>query len=199
MSAVVAEPIFKGATQALRFAFGSVAVYEPSAIAQMMGRIRSGNGLGLVGLDRSSQAGMILDLVSREVHELHWVILVCRCAPRYKTCECGARCCSGKIKNMQWETGISAMVLASIAEFAGMVTARGLREQLIKAHFGMHVDAQAILAKRFDVSRDTVSAYAHKIREWLYGDDPKKRNARKGEEIRAWYSAEEILENAGII
>lgn len=200
MSAVIDEPaLFKGANQALKFAFGESAVYGPSAIAQLMGRVRSGNGHGLVGIDRSSQAGMILDIVGRQIDPLHWWILVCRCAPRYKTCECGARCCAGKVKNMQWEEGIAQLVLGSLAEFSGMVTARGLREQLIKAHFGVHVDPQASIAKKYDVNRDTVASYGLKIRQWLYGDQPTKKNARKGEEARAWASAEEILLEAGII
>jgi hypothetical protein len=201
--ATAVEPLFRGAQQAIMFAMRfSSEQYQKSAMSQMSGPSGGGSGKGLGGLDGAAQAGLIISIVRRNVSDLHFAVLTARCSPHRSACSCGSPCCSKAKPNWFWEEAITRIVSASVAEFPGALTKRGLIEAMIKRFFKFSDGrTDAALAKFYDVNRDTIPAYRARIELWMYGEKETKKVKlpKKGLEMRAWEEADAVLQQAGII
>jgi len=167
---ITAEPLFKSAHAALSFAFNfSDQQWQPSAMARMMGGPPLGKGRGLVGVDGAAQAGMIKAVLGG-LSDIHRSILVANTMPRYKRCDCGIPCCSGRRPMPEWEAAIDVLIRASMSAVPMTFSYYQMRRGVIRKYFGEKLSLGEI-ADKCGVNRNKVGEYKKPLWEWLRDND----------------------------
>jgi hypothetical protein len=180
---VAPEALFKGAPQALRFAFNFAAQqYAKAGMAALMGSAsRLGAGKGLVGLDGAAQAGLIL----RELAELPKDQRDCLTA-RYTERHEERTEWRLQAYTVQWADAIDAMTMFTGYLVTGM-SHQQLRRNLVRRYFGDKIDMSAI-SQKVGVHRATANNH------WAIFS-----KALRELESRALANIETRLADAGIV
>ena len=182
----IKEPLFKGANDALRFAFEfSAEQYAPSAVAKMMQGKGIGQGLGLAGLDGAAQAGMIFAELER-LNPLEKAICTARAARPEEPCNCGHRCCNGTRPTEPWENAVKLLTEYTAHVVPMTLSHFQLRYAIVAKYFGKKMDLIDI-ADRCRLKKNDVAKPNAEIR----------RHLKEGES-RAWRLLEDALLSAGI-
>jgi hypothetical protein len=169
-SLVENEPLFDSAHNALIFAFNySAQVYAAPAMNRALNvSHNNGTSKGLGGLDGCAQAGMILSRL-KKLPELHELIIVARFAPQFKSCACGASCCSKRRINAQWFDAINQIADQTRETFENTRVTRFMRYVLIKRFFTKKRDQSDInkVADELGINRNLTSQHIGKINKTL--------------------------------
>lgn len=180
---VAPEALFKGAPQALGFAFNFAArQYAKSGMTALLARSAGlGNGKGLVGLDGAAQAGLILAEWA-ELPKDQRECLAARYAMRYRP----ESDWGNQIVTAEWRAAIDHMTVFTGYLVTGM-SHQQLRRNLVRRYFGDKIDMSAI-SQKVGVHRATAnnhwSIFSKALREL---------------ESRALANIEQRLADAGIV
>lgn len=195
------EPLFKGAHQALTFAYNySSGTVDRPMMLKLADKVkRTGRGLG--GLDGAAQAG----LIQREMLDLDRLqqqIILAKFLPKAAGCPC----CGHDVPSIDWLTAVRAISDEAMARgiLSGHLVHRAVRDGIVARYFGQKL-LLGDLAVKAGINADTVTAQNAQIVNWLRGTRlVKKRRSEfeagvKGEEAIAMERAEAILYEAGIV
>ncbi len=196
------EPLFDTAHGALVFAFNFSGQSYDRPLMNRMAAPAIGTGKGLVGLDGAAQAGFIRAEVA-SLGKLAEAILISRIAPRTTPCSCRSACCSGHRPNKEWQDAISYLADHMRNTALAGCTAHGiLRREYVTRYFTPKDRRVSIdmLAEKYDVVRNTVSAHCSRVAALLGGTAAKKgQDPLPGLEQIATAAAEDRLRAAGMI
>ncbi|WP_287814510.1 hypothetical protein [Achromobacter sp.] len=202
----VSEPLFKGAHQALTYAFNySAGALDRPAMVKMADRTPR-TGRGLAGVDGAAQAGFILREL-QALSPLHQRILEARFMPQTTPCPC----CRSSVWDQDWFAAVRAVsegvMLSGI--FSGQIVHRAVRDGIVARYFAEKGNRSRVLLKDLalhaGVSERTVTDQNGKITIWLRGARVVRKGAgvvedgKKGEEARAMELIESVLRGAGIV
>lgn len=165
------EPLFDNAHGALVFAFNFSGQSFDRPLMNRLAAPAVGTGKGLVGLDGAAQAGFIRAEV-QGLGKLAEAILIARIAPRTTPCSCRSVCCSGHKPNKEWTDAISYLSDQVRTTALAGCTANGLmRREYVVRYFTPKEQRTTleVLADRYDIDRNTVSAHASKVGTWFAG------------------------------
>lgn len=202
----VSEPLFKGAHQALTYAFNySAGTLDRPAMVKMADRTPR-TGRGLAGVDGAAQAGFILREL-QALTPLHQRILEARFLPQTTPCPC----CRSSVWDQDWFAAVRAVsdgVMAS-GVLSGHIVHRAVRDGIVARYFAAKANRCRVtlsdLAVHAGISDRTVTDQNGKITIWLRGSRVVRKGAgvieegKKGEEARAMELAESLLRGAGIV
>ena len=160
---------FRSVEHALAFAFrhpqGDIG--RPLVNRMADGPKRAGTGLG--GVDASGQAGMILSSL-RSLGGLSYALAAARNLPRAIPCSCGRSCCTGWQRNPDWVRAIETIVAEATVAVKHRRVMLLVRQAVVLRHFGEKTSFLEI-AKQCRVDRDTVSAHAKAVGDFVRGKD----------------------------
>lgn len=165
------EPLFDNAHGALVFAFNFSGQTFDRPLMNRLCSPAVGTGKGLVGLDGAAQAGMIRSEVQR-LGKLAEAILIARIAPHTTPCSCRSICCSGHKPNKEWTDAICYLADHVRTTALAGCTANGLmRREYVVRYFTKKEQRVTLelLAEKYDIDRNTVSAHASKVASWFSG------------------------------
>ena len=202
----VSEPLFKGAHQALTYAFNySAGTLDRPAMVKMADRTPR-TGRGLAGVDGAAQAGFILREL-QALSQLHQRILEARFLPQTTACPC----CRSSVWDQDWFAAVRAVsdgVMAS-GVLSGHIVHRAVRDGIVARYFAAKANRGRVmlsdLALHAGISDRTVTDQNGKITIWLRGSRVVRKGAgvveegKKGEEARAMELIESVLRGAGIV
>jgi len=199
----VSEPLFKGAHQALTYAFNySSGTLDRPAMVKMADRTPR-TGRGLAGVDGAAQAGFILREL-QALSPLHQRILEAAFLPQTTPCPC----CHSAVWNAEWLQSIRVVSDAAMGAgvLSGHVVHRIVRDGLVMRYFATKSNrpriALADLASKAGISERTVTDQNGKITLWLRGSRLPPKHAGKaviGQEAEAMAQIENALIVAGIV
>ncbi|MCP2517417.1 hypothetical protein M5J07_20930 [Achromobacter mucicolens] len=199
----MSEPLFKGAHQALTYAFNySSGTLDRPAMAKMADRTPR-TGRGLAGVDGAAQAGFILREL-QALSPLHQRILEAAFLPQTTPCPC----CHSAVWNAEWLQSVRVVSDAAIGAgvLSGHVVHRVVRDGLVMRYFATKANRPRIvladLASKAGISERTVTDQNGKITLWLRGSRlPPKQGGKAivGQEDRAIADIESALILAGIV
>ena len=202
----VSEPLFKGAHQALTYAFNySNGTLDRPAMVKMADRTPR-TGRGLAGVDGAAQAGFILREL-QALTPLHQRILEARFLPQTTPCPC----CRSSVWDQDWFAAVRAVsdgVMGS-GVLSGHVVNRAVRDGIVARYFAEKGNRSRVLLKDLaihaGISDRTVTDQNGKITIWLRGARIVRKGSgaveegKKGEEARAMELIESVLSGAGIV
>lgn len=202
----VSEPLFKGAHQALSYAFNySAGTLDRPAMVKMADRTPR-TGRGLAGVDGAAQAGFILREL-QALSQLHQHILEARFLPQTTACPC----CRSNVWDQNWFAAVRAVsdgVMAS-GVLSGHIVHRAVRDGILARYFAAKANCGRVmlsdLALHAGISDRTVTDQNGKITIWLRGSRVARKGAgvveegKKGEQVRAMELIESALCGAGIV
>lgn len=202
----VSEPLFKGAHQALTYAFNySAGTLDRPAMVKMADRTPR-TGRGLAGVDGAAQAGFILREL-QALAPLHQRILEARFLPQTTPCPC----CRSSVWDQEWFAAVRAVSEGAMLSgiFSGQIVHRAVRDGIVARYFAEKGNRSRVLLKDLalhaGVSERTVTDQNGKITIWLRGARVVRKGAgvveegKKGEEARAMELIESVLRGAGIV
>ncbi len=202
----MSEPLFKGAHQALTYAFNySSGTLDRPAMVKMADRTPH-TGRGLAGVDGAAQAGFILREL-QALSPLHQRILEARFLPQTTPCPC----CRSSVWDQKWFAAVRAVSdgVMGCGVLSGHVVHRAVRDGIVARYFAAKENRGRVmlgeLAIHAGISERTVTDQNSKITIWLRGSRTVRKAAgvvedgKKGEETRAMETAESVLTGAGIV
>jgi len=202
----VSEPLFKGAHQALTYAFSySAGSLDRPAMVKMADRAPS-TGRGLAGVDGAAQAGFILPEL-QSLAPLHQRILEAAFLPQTTPCPC----CHSAV----WSAELlqAVRIVSDAARGAGILSGhvvhRVVRDGLVMRYFSTRANRPRIvladLASEAGISERTVRDQNGKIMLWLRGARQVRKgrgefdDGKKGEEAKPMEQVDAILRQAEIV
>lgn len=191
---------FTNSHNAMVFAFNfSHQAYEPPLMNRLAWGPMAGISKGLGGMDGAAQAGMILSELQKLTLAQQFVVII-KYAPAVWPCHCRSRCCSGFMRNTDWEEAVSQLGMIAAAEvIPGVLSQRQLRNDMIKKSFG-HLDLSiSDIGRSCGVSERTAAGVHAQIRKWLRGERNPKDASEYGLIDITLERADRILRNAGIV
>lgn len=202
----MSEPLFKGAHQALTYAFNySSGTLDRPAMVKMADRTPR-TGRGLAGVDGAAQAGFILREL-QALSSLHQRILEAAFLPQTTPCPC----CHSAVWDADWLQSVRVVSDAAMSAgvLSGHVVHRIVRDGLVMRYFATKANRPRIvladLASKAGISERTVTDQNGKITLWLRGARLVRtgrgefEEGKKGEEARAVELAESMLRCAHIV
>ncbi|MEN4919428.1 hypothetical protein ABE485_12200 [Achromobacter spanius] len=202
----VSEPLFKGAHQALTYAFNySSGTLDRPAMVKMADRMPR-TGRGLAGVDGAAQAGFILREL-QALSPLHQRILEAAFLPQTTPCPC----CHSAVWNAEWLQSVRVVSDAAMGAgvLSGHVVHRVVRDGLVMRYFATKANRPRIvlsdLASKAGISERTVTDQNGKITLWLRGARLVRKGrgefdeGKKGEEAKAMEQVEAVLREAEIV
>ncbi|WP_458576963.1 hypothetical protein [Bordetella bronchiseptica] len=202
----VSEPLFKGAHQALTYAFNySAGTLDRPAMLKMADKVKR-TGRGLAGVDGAAQAGFILREL-QALTPLHQRILEARFLPQTTACPC----CQSSVWDHDWMVAVRAVsdLVMDSGVLSGHLVHRVVRDGIVARYFATKANRNRVqlreLAVRAGISERTVTDQNGKITLWLRGARLTKKGkgefgeGKKGEEARAMEQVEDLLLQAEIV
>lgn len=196
----MSDSIFQNSHSAMLFAFNfSHQMYEPPLMNRLAWTPLRGISKGISGMDGAAQAGMIIKELQKLTIAQQYVVII-KYAPPVWPCQCRSRCCSGFMRNTDWEEAVSQLGMIAASEaIPGVLSQRQLRNAMIKKSFG-HLDSSiAEIGKACGVSERTAAGIHAQIRKWLRGERNPKDASEFGLIDIATARADAILRDAGIV
>ena len=163
------DPLFRSVDHALAFAFRHPQgdLKRPAMNTFADGPKRAGRGLA--GLDGAGQAGMILAAL-RSLGQLSFALGAARHLPKAIPCQCGRSCCTGWQENPTWRDAINEITAYASDAIPHRRVMLAVRKAVVMRHFGEKVSF-AVIAKRCHVDRDTASAHAKVVIDFIREKD----------------------------
>lgn len=168
---VTDEPLFRSASDALRFAYLFSGEQYPLTIMARMMRGIVGSGKGLVGLDGAAQAGLILRMV-KDLSSQHQAALGARYLER---------------SDRRWPDAILALTQDSLTAVSGILSHRYVRQAIVMRFFGAKVNFGEV-AEKCGVHRNTISNHNRLIGKHL-----------RDVEDAAYWRATDLMRERGVI
>ena len=151
----VSEPLFKGAHQALTYAFNySSGTLDRPAMVKMADRTPR-TGRGLAGVDGAAQAGFILREL-QALAPLHQRILEARFLPQTTPCPC----CRSSVWDQDWFASVRAVSDLAMAcgVLSGHVVHRAVRDGIVARYFVARATAAACSCATWPYTPASVNA-----------------------------------------
>ena len=201
----MSEPLFKGAHQALTYAFNySSGTLDRPAMVKMADRTPR-TGRGLAGVDGAAQAGFILREL-QALAPLHQRILEARFLPQTTPCPC----CRSSVWDQDWFASVRAVSDLAMAcgVLSGHVVHRAVRDGIVARYFVARATAAACSCATWPYTPASVNAPSPtrtgKSRSGCAARvscarAPAWSRREEGEEARAMELAESLLRGAGIV
>lgn len=165
------EPLFRSASDALRFAYLFSGEQYPLTIMAKMMRGICGSGKGLVGIDGAAQAGLILRMV-KDLSSQHQAALGARYLER---------------SDRRWADSVLALTQDSLTAVSGVLSHRYVRQAIVMRFFGAKVNFGEV-AEKCGVHRNTVSNHNRLIGKHL-----------RELEDAAYWRATDLMRERGVI
>lgn len=172
------EPLFRSVQDACIFALNFNLEQFARPTINAMSSPATGQGRGLGGMDGAAQAGMIREIIKR-LGDLDERIVIARVAPKWKRCECGSACCSGRQPNKEWIEAIDWITRESVRRgmLAGCISHYRMRRGLIEKYFGVGGINLGKLAENCGMHRNTAGEQNTRMRKHL--EDAERRAFEK--------------------
>jgi len=171
------ETLFRTPQDALVFAYNYSMQRQDRSLVDRLAAPSPRTGKGLSGNDGAGQAGMIRRLLSiLSTREL--AVLAVLYAPRSWPCSCRSSCCSGHMRNPEYDAAIETLDVAALEVLSGRIVHYQLRRGLLeKAIFEHRKNREKSLPKpelktlaiKCGVAEGTADAHWKLIKAWFLG------------------------------